>query len=112
MRSLTFVTRPSNSAVSTRPSPDTVAVRGTTWKSGGGVNADSGTICFGSPAPDQRRNMLAPPVSWNISSRKSYCRPEVSDTGALVCSRSQSPTQWSITGLPSMNNRKPLSPMA
>jgi hypothetical protein len=56
--------------------------------------------------------MLAPPVSWNSSSRKSCFSPAVSLIDSLVCSLSQSGTQWSMTGSPSMNSRKPLSPMA
>lgn len=56
--------------------------------------------------------MFAPPVSWNISSLNSCGSPALSDMGSLVCSLSQSGCQWSMTALPSMKSRKPLSPLA
>ncbi len=66
------------------------------------MNAVIGTSCLASVGVDQRRYMFDPPKSWNISRRKSYVLPAVSFTGALVCSRSQSGSQWSMTGSPSM----------
>ncbi|CAO0827332.1 hypothetical protein SMICM17S_12386 [Streptomyces microflavus] len=76
------------------------------------MKADSGTICFLSVSLCQRRNMLAPPTSWNISSLKSCFSPAFRGIGALCCSLSQSGCQWSMTTLPSRKSRKPLSPMA
>lgn len=35
----------------------------------------------------------------------------VNSTGCEVCSLSQSSTQWSMTGFPSIQSRKPLSPI-
>lgn len=37
--------------------------------------------------------------------------PAVNSTGCEVCSFSQSSTQWSMTGFPSIQRRNPLSPI-